>query len=288
VSWFPNDLVTDADLLAYERAIKTQFAVTDWEDKRRKALEDWLRPVLQTQGFDLERLRTRFEPDAVYPYTAASFGDETGDAASVAADDLNLAATFATPGTDALFVGSRAQFRGLSVRMLEAVSAVASVLTVSYWSDAWTPLVITDGTQKTTGVSFSGGGAITWKSPSDWVKRPINGSTPRYFVRLTVSATPTGATVGQVGVIRRSALCAAVTHRTLMLIMKEAPSGGPGPWMDKAQWHETEADAALQRALVIVGGEFETDDPPTDQISQTESEQTTSEVSRMPFKRERA
>jgi hypothetical protein len=104
-------------------------------------------------------------------------------------------------------------------------------------------------------------------------------------VKVTISAVPTGATASQIGVIRRSALCAPATLRTLTLIMHEAPSGGPGPWADKAAWYETEADAALQRALPLLGGEFDTD--ASDQVSATEAAQTAAEVATQ-FRWERA
>jgi hypothetical protein len=288
VSWSPNDLVTDLDLLAYEPTILTQFGVTDWQQLLGKAREDWLRPILQGRGFDLDRLRTRFEADLVQAYTGAVYTDKSSDAKDADVDDLNLAGIFATVGTDALYVGSTSTFRGLSVRMHAGVSAVTSDLTVSYWNDAWTPLVVTDSTRGTAGKSFSKGGSVLWRMPADWVTRTINGSDQRYLVKLTMSATPTAATAGQIGVVRRSALCAPLTFRTLLLIMRSAPTGGPGPWAEKAAWYESEADAALQRALQIIGGEFETDDPATDLISPDEADQTVDEVSRGPWKMERA
>lgn len=277
MSWSPNDLVSDVDLTAYENAILTAFRQTDWETKRAKALEDWLGPILQTQGFALETLRTRYEADLVTGYTGAVYTDLTGAARDTTGDDLNLATIFATPASDALYLGSTQPFRGLSVRMHDAVSTAAATLTVSYWGDAWTALSVTDGTSKAAGKPFSGGGALTWRVPSTWVKRVVNGSVPLYWVKVTLSAVPAGATAGQIGAIRRSALCAPATFRTLALIMREAPTGGDGPWTAKAEWYETEADAALQRALQTCGGEFETD--VTDQLSATEAGQTTADVS---------
>ena len=169
--------------------------------------------------------------------------------------------------------------------MQDSVSAVASVLTVAYWNDGWTTLAIHNGTAKTTGKTFSGGGAVTWSLPADWVVRTLNSAGPYYWVKLTVSATPTSAKAGQIGCIRRSVLCAPAILRTLTLIMREAPTGGGGPWADKAIWYETEADAALQRALPLVGGEFDTDE--SDQVSDTEAAQTDAEVA-TPFTWERA
>lgn len=259
MSWFPNDLVTDQDLVAYESEVLTRFGQVSWETRRLKAIEDWLGPILRGQGYQIEHLRTRHEADQVWGFTGGAYSNLTGAAANTTADDLDLAAILATPATDAIFIGSTQQFRGLSVRMLETVSAQAGTLTVSYWNDAWTALTVTDGTEKTEGTPFSGGGSMTWRVPSDWVKRSVNDSDRLYWVRLQLSATPTPGTAGQIGVIRRSLLCAPVTFRTLTLIMREAPTGGTGPWTEKALWYETEADAALQRALPHLAGEFDTD-----------------------------
>jgi hypothetical protein len=285
MSWAPTDLVSDADLTAYESKILTSFNVSDWAEKRRRALEDWLAPILRGRGYDLARLRTRFEPEAVLGFTGAAYTDKTAAATDATTDDVDLAAVFATVGTDALYIGSAQPFKGLSLRLLESVSAVASVLSVKYWADGWTAVTVTDGTVKTTGKTFSGGGAVTWATPSDWIPRAINDVGPYYWVKVTVSATPTGAKAAQIGVIRRSVLSAPATFRTLLLIMREAPTGGPGPWADKAEWYETEADAALERAMPLLGSEFDTD--VSDQVSADEAAQTDAEVARAPFRLER-
>mgnify|MGYP000573621005 CR=1 FL=1 len=80
MSWQPNDLVTDQDLVDYEAAILTQFGQTDWQGRRRKAIEDWLFPHLRTRGFDPLKLRTRYEPDAVQSYTASAYTDRVAAA----------------------------------------------------------------------------------------------------------------------------------------------------------------------------------------------------------------
>jgi hypothetical protein len=288
VSWAPSDLFTELDLLAYEGSILTSFQKVDWQEKRRKAVTDWLRPLLRANGFAVERFRTRFEPDAVVGFTGAAYSDKRGAAISTDVDDLNLATIFATAGSDALYVGSAQQFRGISLRMQDSVTSTANVLSVAYWADAWIALDVVDKTQKVTGKSFSGGGSVTWRMPEDWALRSISTFGRRYWVKLTVSATPASATAGQFGVIRHSALAPAVTFWTLALIMREAPASASGPWLEKAVWYEAQADAAWQRALSVLGGEFETDDPITDQISETESEQTTSEATGGPWRMERA
>src|SRR5690349_8785389 len=113
MSWHPNDLVTDADLRDYESEILKRFGQTSWQARRTKALEDWLFPILKGQGFDPYALRTRYECDAVYGSTNGTYTDVTSATRDTVEDDLDLAAVFATPGTDALYVGSTQPFRGL-------------------------------------------------------------------------------------------------------------------------------------------------------------------------------
>lgn len=277
MSWHPNDLVSDRDLQDYESAILTTFGQASWQPRRTKALEDWLFPILKGQNFDPYKLRTRYEPDQVLAYTGSAYTDKTSAAKDATEDDLNLAAIFATPASDALLVGSVAPFRGLFFRFLESLnSAVASTLTVEYWNGVWTGLALQNGTIHASGKTFSGGGTVSWMLPADWSRRAVNSSSPLYWARLTVSATPTGAKTTQIGCVRASALRAPATLRTLMLIMREAPTGGEGPWKEKAEYYETEANAALQRALLIVGGEFDTDE--SDQVSEDEAAQTAAEV----------
>lgn len=285
-SWHPNDLVSDVDLLAYEASILTQFDRTDWQDKRTKALEDWVFPILRAAGFDPDALRTRAEPTKVWGFTAAAYTDLTNAATSTTTDDVNLATVFTTVGTDILYIGSTKPFRGLSLRLLENVSAVAALVTVAYWGDSWTSLAIADQTQKTTGKSFSGGGAITWRQPVDWVTRAINSSDRLYWVKVTISATPTSAKAAQIAVIRRSVLCAPSAFRTLELIFREASTTqGAGPWLDKAAFYKVEADLALERALAAVGSEIDTD--ASDEISDTETAQTSEEAGGGTFRMER-
>lgn len=278
-SWHPLDLVTDADLASYEASILTAFGAPEFNDKRTKALEDWLFPILRANGFDPYTLVTRADASKVWSYTASTYTDRTTTVTDTTADDLNLATVFATVGTDALYIGSTQPFRGVFIRMLDSVSAVTSAMSVAYWSGVWSDLLITDGTAHTTGKTLSGGGSVLWTLPVDWQRRKVNSSDALYWAKVTVSATPTSALAGQIGVIRASSLRAPATFRTLQLIFQEAPTSSDGPWSIKAEYYKNEADMALQRALQICGGEFDTDD--SDSIDATEAAQTVAEVSTM-------
>jgi hypothetical protein len=219
MSWQPGDLLSDDDLLAYESTLAQTFNRVEWDDKRSLALEHWMFPILRANGYQPENLRTRYEPDAVWGYTSSAFTNKTADAVNETSDDLNLATILATAGTDAVYVGSEKAFRGVSWRVLDAPSAVTGTVTVSYWADQWVPIGMTDQTTQG-GVLFARGGSMTWRVPSDWVKRPISTSDSLYYVKVQVSATPTSA---------------------------------------KAVWYENEANAALERALKLVSAEIDTD-----------------------------
>lgn len=277
MAFVPNDLVSDTDLVAYEADILTAFGKLEWTAKRQKAVQDWLWPLLKAAGFPPERFRTRYACDVVKAFTGAAYSDKTSAASDTTVDDLALATIFATPGTDALYIGSTQMFRGLSVRLSDAVSAVTSTLTVSLWTDAWEAVPIADGTSRVSGKAFSGGGAVTWTVPDGWVPRVVNGSDPLYWAKVTISATPTATTAGQIGVIRHSLLSGPATLRTLALIMREAPTQQDGPWQAKAEWYEQEAERAWQRVQPALGGEFDTQ-VQDDLVSEAETHQTTAEV----------
>lgn len=282
MSWAPNDLVSDADLVAYERGILSQFAVNDWKTRRQKAIEDWLFPLLESRGFDPLRFRTRHTP----PYAVATTSSVTTDKSTAAKtnDGLNLA-TILAAASDVLYLGFDQPFRGVSIRMASGVNTVDSLLSVAVWADTWQAVTIEDGT-RVGGISLARGGAVTWPVPEALVRRSVNSLGPAYWARLSMSATPTGCTVGPITVIRRSRLCAAVTFRTLALIFKEAPIAQDGPWESKAVWYEAEAERAWLRVADHIGGEFDTNDD--DAIDTTEDGQTADTVSGGGWRWERA
>lgn len=272
MSWSPNDLVSDADLVAYERTILTQFGADEWQAKRYKALEDWLFPSLALAGFVPERLRTRRAPAQVLGMTSLVATDYTAAATTPDTATVPLASILAT-ASDALYVGSGEQFRGLSVRLLDAVSTVSTTVTVEAWCDTWRPLLV-DNATRVGAAPFGKGGAITWTLPEDWVTRPVAGSPARYWVRLRSAAALTAATAcGQIGCIRRSVLTAPATLRTLHYIFREARIQQEGPWAEKAEQYLRESEEAWLRAQPLLGREFDVDTV-DDQIDGTEATQT--------------
>jgi hypothetical protein len=275
VSYAPNDLVTDKDLLGYERTILTQFGMEDWQARRQKAISDWLFPLLESRGYSPLRLRTRHSPAEAVGYTSATYTDRSSAAGD--ADGLVLSTILAST-SDRLYLGFAEPFHGISVRMLDSVNAVSANLSLDVWADGWvTPDDVEDGTRLGM-ASFAKGGAITWTSPDALVQRTVNSQGPCYWARLSLSGVPTtGTAIGPVTLIRRSRLCAAVTCRTLALIFREAPIGQDGPWERKAEWYEAEAERAWLRVADRIGGEFDTDGD--DAIDRDEAVQTAESVS---------
>lgn len=271
--WHPNDLVSDADLQAYEASILTQFGESDWQTRRQKALDDWLMPLLEGRGFPVDRFRTRATPDKVFSLASAVYTDQT--ASSQTSEGLNLASLLAT-SAQYLFVGADVPFRGLSIRMLDSVSAVTANVSVDVWADTWAAVPVVNETA-VGAVAFARGGSVTWGPVDGVVRRVVNGSAALYWARLSTSAAPTGALAGPVAVVRRSRLSAAATFRTLMHIFREAPVSQEGPWAAKADWYEAEAEKAWLRVADQIGAEFDTDGD--DQIDGDENEQTADAVS---------
>lgn len=275
--WFPNDVVFDSDLEAYEQTILTQFGQTDWQVKRKKALEDWAFPTLAKAGFVPERLRTRYAPAQVWGLTGGAYTDYTSKATTANSATIPLATVFTTPATDHLLVGAPFQFRGLSIRMLDQVSNTNGTLSVQVWADAWTNVTTLNETQFLNNKPFSRGGDVRWVMPQDWVTRTVNGSAPLYWARVTLTSTPTGAFCGQIGCIRGTALTGPVTLRTLGLIFREAQTMQAGPWQEKADAYLQDAESAMQGALLLVARDFDTITV-DDQIDSAEAAQTAGDV----------
>lgn len=275
--WFPNDVVFDTDLTAYEQTILTQFGQTDWLVKRKKALEDWAFPALAKAGFVPDRLRTRYAPAAVLGQTGGVYTNYTSQATAANTDNIPLATIFTTPATDHLLVGAPFQFRGLSIRMLDRVSNTNGTLTIQVWADSWTQVTTFNETQFLNNKPFSQGGSVRWLMPQDWVPRTLNGSAPLYWARVTLTSTPANAFCGQIGCIRGTSLTGPVTLRTLGLIFREAQTMQGGPWQEKADAYLRDAEEALQGALLLVARDFDTITV-DDQIDRAESAQTAGDV----------
>lgn len=89
---------------------------------------------------------------------------------------------------DFLYIGCNVPFRGVRVNIKNA-NGTASVATWEYWNGtAWADISDTDATAAL-GATLAIDNIVTWTPPSDWVQTIVNGRTPLFWVRLTVSVT---------------------------------------------------------------------------------------------------
>ncbi len=128
-----------------------------------------------------------------YDASAASYTDETADAASAGANDVVLSSM---QTNDYLYIGWYAPFDGFVITG-DAFNGNAADMTVQYPSVAadgtvtWTSMTVTDGSANG-GATFGQAGAVTWeKTPGDWKRMAIRSTasaTLAYWVRISVSA----------------------------------------------------------------------------------------------------
>jgi len=210
MGWSAFTLVTDADIGQYEpEATNGHWGASTWPDQRANAkveLKTWLETdYADTVGIDVaDKIRDTYQADKVWSYTGGAYEDLTDAAGDGTEDDLDLSDVFVTVANDRLYIGHTSSFDGVDVKMLAALNAVASVLTVKYsGSTGWKTLTASDGTALT-GKTFAQSGRITWTQPSDWQRRTLDNSADAfYWIELSVSVALTaGTSLGQILVIK--------------------------------------------------------------------------------------
>jgi hypothetical protein len=98
---------------------------------------------------------------------------------------------------DYLYLGHPDQFNAAEFIPTANNNQVTSVLSAEYWNgNAWTELIIIDGTAGAAGKTLSGTGKITWDLPTDWKSNiPFDKFLSRaYWVRFKVSVALTSTT----------------------------------------------------------------------------------------------
>jgi hypothetical protein len=256
MAWSSLSLVTDADLGALEpEAIAGTWGAASWPTARDEAVRDlriWLEADYPEIPDVADRIRDQWRPSRVWSATGGVWTDRTTEASSLDADDLALASVFATPSSDALYVGLGQAFEGLFVRMLATRNSNASTLTASYWGPTgWTSLGAEDGTKQGS-ATFGRTGRVSWAMPIDWELRELQDEgIVRYWVRLTVSAAlSSGTAAGQILPIRpptglrRVATYLALAHVCRGLAPKASE---PAFWTDRAAWYHDQATALYAR-----------------------------------------
>lgn len=262
----PADLITDLDLLALDVQAESEFGRSPLHEKRRIAVTQWLRPRLESQGLPPQLHMTRRAPEAAWSLTAGIVTDRRPTLGNRVDEDLDLNAVLVTPGSDALYVGMQAPFRGLFVVLTDTVNANACAASITYWNGHWAALSsLVDGTQAVAGKSFSGGGRITWGLPDDWIMRPIGTSdvsSHAYYVRIQVNSPLSGATlVSQLLPLAFSRLTNPAALHALGLLYRESMGSNRGSeaYQRKAEMFLEAADRELELVLPMVQDEFDID-----------------------------
>lgn len=202
--WSSLTLVTDADLGAIEPEATSSsrpWGAATWPHARAEGKRDlkiWLERDFgqRVSGPGVaDRVLDRWAPDYVFRYTGSAYTDITSDASNDTEADVDLSTALATFGTDRIYVGALFEFDGLAVKLLSTLNAIASVLTVKYWTPTgWATITATDGTS-VSGKTFAQSGRVTWTVPKDWERRRLNGTGEEFFwVELSISAGLTSGT----------------------------------------------------------------------------------------------
>jgi hypothetical protein len=248
MAWSGLTLCTDSDLGTLEPASTNgQWGAFTWANQRAEAKRDikiWLQNDYQSRlpgvAVVADRILDTYGAEKVWGYTASTYADKTTEATESTENDVNLAAIFATVGTDRVYLASLSSFDGIDVRMLANLNAIASVLTVKYSGPSgWTSLTHTDGTALS-GKTFAQTGRITWTQPGDWQRRTLNNSADAYYwIELSVSVALTaGTSAGQLLVIQaQEGLKRVCALQALGYIAKNLAAQAPSTdyWLHKAR-----------------------------------------------------
>lgn len=146
-------------------------------------------------GIDvLVRARNQGLPNAAIADDNGVFVDETTEANSATAGDMNLLPTTPVVNEDRYIFGHSEQFDRLKV-IVSTAGTGGFTITWQYWNGAWTTLSgVTDGTSS---FSVLGENIISYTLPGDWATSTINSQGPFYYIRAaytagTVTITPLG------------------------------------------------------------------------------------------------
>ena len=281
-----EDLCTEIDLLACDAGAASDFGESPLIEKIRLAVRDWLEPRLLQHGLGPERHRTRRQPTACWTYTGGAWTDATKDAGGDG-DGILPATVFATPGTDAIYVGLDRPFRGVFAGLVDSVNTLGIAASLTYWNGEWSTLgsSLVNGTavNGSASVPFARGGRITWPEPDDWLRRSVHESDALFWVRLQVNSTPSACHLEQLLPITRSRLTYPVALHALSLLYREGVGGSRGDWAAKATAFSNAAGQAFDLVIGLAGDEFDVDDDGA--VAATEVNSVASTVERWTFER---
>lgn len=261
MGWSSLPLLTDDDLGRIEsEAIHPDepWGAATWPSERGHALRQlgvWIDADFGPGASD--RVLDRWSPDAAYRFTGGAYVDITNAVSDDTEEDVDLAAALATAATDRIYIGMRAEFGGLVVKVLDSLNAVSSTMTVKYWGPTgWTALTISDGTA-VSGATCGKSGRVVWSVPSNWERRRLAGTADEYFwVEMAVSvALTSGTSVTQLLPTRRPeglSLIAAYLALGTICHGRAPQAANPEEWRARGERYAN--DAAELYARLKNGG----------------------------------
>ena len=257
MSWDSFVVVTDADLARFEPESTNPdepWGAATWDDQieqAKRTLRVWIDSDYGDMLGASDRLRDRWAFSEAKTFIASAWQDVVTEASDATEEDIDLAATFATPGSDFIYLGAAYTFTGVYVDLLDSVNAAASVLTVAYWSEnQWKTVPSqTDGTIASAGKTLGQSGRVTWGPIRDWERRSLNGSDEGiYWVRLSVSLAMAAGTSSShlVAIKHPEGLRTVASFLSLSYILRGLALQTP----DSEEWR-TRADEYMEDAKVL-------------------------------------
>jgi len=140
------------------------------------------------------RCRNQGFPNAAIQDDGGSFTDETSNANSATADDMNIF-PFGPQTDDAYYFGHSEQFFNMKLDITTAATYSIPSNVDAQWEyyngSAWSALPnLSDGTEDGNGVALgsTGEGTVFWTDPGNWATFTQNSQGPYYYIRLRENA----------------------------------------------------------------------------------------------------
>lgn len=265
-------VVTDSDLARYEPEATNPdrpWGFSSWPTQielAKRTLRIWIDADYPTIFGASDRIRDLYPFAEAKTFISSAYADVQTELSDPDEEDLDLAATLATPASDALYVANAYTTTGIYVRLLDSVNAASSTLTVSYWGAAqWTAVPSQSDGTAVAGATMAQSGRVTWTRIADWDRRSLDGSDEGlYWLRLQVdNALTAGTSVSQLlGVRLSEGLRSVATMITLSFILRGLALQSPDSeeWRTRADTYMDDAKALYDRLKLTGGIPLDADD----------------------------
>jgi hypothetical protein len=255
-----DDIISELDVLTVDYDALEVFGnspavvSTNMAQKRVSVVDDWLYSRLVKAGYSPHNHSVRFAPESALGYTGGVFTDVLEAVTNKTLDDVSLATTLVTVGSDFLYLGMPEAPRKLWLTMQSTPNVNSlTVGTYEYWTGTgWSAMSSLSDATLVNSIAFSGGGQIGWQHPTNWARRSLNDqSTWRYWMRVGANRTPSVPTaISQALPVRRSRLTLPSAYKVMAMMYGEGWGAQRGEWKEKSREYHTMADNMLADALI--------------------------------------